>query len=317
MRRSYIELVKMYHPDSGHQNASAEKFQELDEAFKILMEKYAKARRNIEMDLDDEVKVFDIRHTAPQHRQYLTYGGFGIGTPAQREKQFQQRRAMKAQETVLEYRLQKNSSTGTELIKKDSGGDHFKKHAIKTKYGFDRVVEDLIQEAMAKGDFQNLSCAGKPLKDLQSQNPYVDFTTHKINKILLDNGFVPEWITMQKEIRGEIEKFKDDLRVERSKLGFPLEPSEETLWNKRIENFQSAITNINKSIDKFNLIVPMLDKQMFHIQLKQIADKIKAEKPVEQYIASDEPKLESSAPSDYKINLLSLIDDILKSYKKS
>lgn len=71
-------------------------------------------------------------------------------------------------------------------------------HAIKTKYGFDRVVEDLIQEAMSKGDFTNLSGAGKPLKCLQSQNPYVDFTTNKMNEILIDNGFVPEWISTHK-----------------------------------------------------------------------------------------------------------------------
>lgn len=54
-------MVKKVHPDSGHPEASAEKFQEVDESFKFLMEKHAKARRNIELDLDDEVKVFDIK----------------------------------------------------------------------------------------------------------------------------------------------------------------------------------------------------------------------------------------------------------------
>ncbi|KAI9577230.1 hypothetical protein GQX74_005764 [Glossina fuscipes] len=71
-------------------------------------------------------------------------------------------------------------------------------HLYKTKYGFDRVVEDYIQEAMPKGDFNNLSGAGKPLSNAQTQNPYLDFTTHKLNKILLDNGFTPEWITLYK-----------------------------------------------------------------------------------------------------------------------
>jgi DnaJ homolog subfamily C member 28 len=107
VRRAYIEMVKRVHPDSGHPEASVEKFREVDESFKHLMEKHAKARRNIDLNLDDEVKVFDIKHTAPQHRQFLTHGGFGIGTPFQREKQYQQRRAMKAQENVLEHRMQK------------------------------------------------------------------------------------------------------------------------------------------------------------------------------------------------------------------
>lgn len=63
-------------------------------------------------------------------------------------------------------------------MKKDS----LKKHDIKTKYGFDRLVEDLIQESMSKGEFANLSGKGKPLKD-QNRNPYVDFTTHKLNEV--------------------------------------------------------------------------------------------------------------------------------------
>lgn len=42
-------------------------------------------------------------------------------------------------------------------------GTSSKNHAIKTKYGFDRVVEDLIQEAMSKGDFNNLEGLGLPM----------------------------------------------------------------------------------------------------------------------------------------------------------
>jgi DnaJ homolog subfamily C member 28 len=273
------------------------------------MEKHAKARRNIEINPDEEVKVFDIKHTAPQHRQYLTHGGFGSGTPFQREKQHQQRRAMKAQENVLEHRLQKSLATDNALVKK--GGDHFKKHAIKTKYGFDRVVEDLIQEAMSKGDFNNLSGAGKPLKDLQSQNPYVDFTTHKLNKILFDNGFVPEWITLQKEIRESIESIHELLRVKRAKFHFPLLKHEELSWQRIVKDLEVTIKGINKKIDNFNLLVPVLDKQMVHVQLDRIAEKIKNEEPTDRPVAA--PRLESNAPSDYKTEgLFSFIDKILK-----
>lgn len=308
VRRAYIETVKKVHPDSGHPEASAERFQEIDECFKFLMEKHAKARRNIELDPDDEVKVFDIRHTAPQHRQFLTYGGFGTGTPFQREKQFQQRRAMKAQENVLEHRMQKASATENALIKK--GGDHFKKHAIKTKYGFDRVIEDLIQEAMSKGDFNNLSGAGKPLKDLQSQNPYVDFTTHKMNKILIDNGFTPEWIMLHKEIREALEELKALLRTERAKLHFPLELHEEFIWDKNVGRLEDTAKEINKKIDNFNLIVPMLNKQMVHILYSKIVEKILKEEPSERPVR--EPKMESTAASDSSSNLFSFISSLLK-----
>lgn len=54
----------------------------------------------------------------------------------------------------------------------------------------DRLVEDLIQESMAKGDFDNLSGKGKPLRQGVA-NPYVDFTTHKLNEVRVWGGYCP------------------------------------------------------------------------------------------------------------------------------
>ena len=64
----------------------------------------------------------------------------------------------------------------------------------------DRLVEDLIAESMAKGEFDNLPGRGKPLI-YSNHNPMVDTATHNLNKILIENGYVPEWVTLQKEIR--------------------------------------------------------------------------------------------------------------------
>lgn len=51
--------------------------------------------------------LFDFKHTAPQHRQYLSYDGFGIGTPAQRHKQYQRLRASVAIDNVYNHRVTK------------------------------------------------------------------------------------------------------------------------------------------------------------------------------------------------------------------
>jgi DnaJ family protein C protein 28 len=168
----------------------------------------------------------------------------------------------------------------------------------------------LIQEAMSKGDFNNLSGAGKPLQNLQTQNPYSDFTTEKMNKILIDNGFVPEWITLQKEIRDESESLAEKLREERSKLHSPLEPGEDYRWQESIDKCQEATTKLNKKIDKFNLIVPVMNKQMMHVQLARIADEILKEQPESR--PTPQPIPESKAPSDYKPSLFSLIDSLIK-----
>ena len=64
-------------------------------------------------------------------------------------------------------------------------GDYEQESVEGTKKQMERLVEDLIQEGMANGAFDNLAGAGKPLPERPSDfNPYMDFTTHKINQVL-------------------------------------------------------------------------------------------------------------------------------------
>lgn len=173
--------------------------------------------------------------------------------------------------------MDKVSASEAALMKPGAPSRH---HAIKTKYGFDRVVEDLIQESMSKGDFNNLQGSGKPLSNAQSQNPYVDFTQHKINKILLDNGFTPEWITLQKEINTDVDDLKKILMDKRSYFGeSPLTESEAVQWDNVVQSQEQRLVEINKKIDKYNLLVPILQQQMCRVQLHRISEKILSCKP--------------------------------------
>ncbi|KAL7739010.1 hypothetical protein ACLKA6_017686 [Drosophila palustris] len=273
VRQAYLDLVKRVHPDADTDEASSERFQLVDEAFKTLQEKFAKGRRNISENEEEPVE-FDIKHTAPQHRQYLSNDGIGIGTPFQRQKQYQQVRAMKAQERVLEHRIEKAAAGEATLMSK--GGNYYGRHAIKTKYGIERVVEDLIQEAMSKGDFNNLNGAGKPLSMAQMQNPYLDFTTHKLNKILLDNGFTPEWIMLSRDIREAVNKLKQKVRTERSFYGdWPLTSSDQLAsWESFVQSHAEEVQQLNKLIDKYNLIVPILENQFFRLRMDKLAEGI-------------------------------------------
>lgn len=272
MRRAYLDLVKRVHPDADTPEASVERFRQVDEAFKMLQEKFAKGRRNIQDE--EESMEFDIRHTAPQHRQYLSHDGIGMGTPSQRQKQHQQVRAMRAQERVLEHRIEKATAGEKALMRK--GGNYYGKHAIKTKYGIDRVVEDLIQEAMNKGDFKNLRGTGKPLTLAQSQNPYLDFTTHKLNKIMLDNGFTPEWITLSRDIREAIKDLKKKVRKERAYYGeWPLtRPEDQAAWQQFQDSQAEDVKALNKIIDKYNLIVPIMENQYFRLRWDRLSEEI-------------------------------------------
>ena len=93
-------------------------------------------------------------------RQYLEYEGIGIGSPSKRQKQYQYYRVQRASEKVIDHKTQQFGGQETSIAEPE-------KRAIKrSKYSkvIDRLVEDLIQEAMSKGEFKNLAGSGKPLK---------------------------------------------------------------------------------------------------------------------------------------------------------
>ena len=93
--------------------------------------------------------------------------GIGFGTPSQRQKQFQQYKVARAADRVVDYKTQHVESEETSIAIAE------KKSIKKGKVTqvIDRLVEDLIQEAMSKGEFRDLPGKGKPLK--LEWNPFV------------------------------------------------------------------------------------------------------------------------------------------------
>nr|XP_056714370.1 dnaJ homolog subfamily C member 28 [Euleptes europaea] len=267
VRNSYRDLAKKYHPDSGSVTADSAIFVEIDEAYRAVLNDVAEKMKSNEKEEEEEDKF---KSVAPQHRQYLSFEGIGFGTPSQRERQYMQFRVDRASEQVMEYRKQKMESqlaTSSTMLAKDVR----QSKKVKITQAIERVVEDLIQESMAKGDFDNLSGKGKPLQKF-SDCLHIDPMTHNLNRILIDNGYQPEWILMQKEIRETIEKLRNDLIVARNKLGDPLTPHKVKHWNESCEQFIENIKKLNKRINDFNLIVPILSRQMVHFNAsKEIA----------------------------------------------
>ncbi|CAG5866115.1 unnamed protein product [Menidia menidia] len=155
---------------------------------------------------------------APQHRHYLSYEGVGLGTPSQRERQYRQARADRAAERVLEYRQQRapvggngEGEEGAELVLRRRG------RGAQITQAVERLVEDLIQESMARGDFQNLRGAGKPLAKFR-RDPNADPATHNLNRILMDSGYQPPWVSQQREIREAVEQLRARLLENRARL---------------------------------------------------------------------------------------------------
>ncbi|NXF31701.1 DJC28 protein, partial [Nyctibius bracteatus] len=274
VRTSYRNLAKRYHPDSGSATADSEAFMKVEEAYRVVLSDVPTKKKAKENDEEEEDQF---KSQALQHRHYLSFEGVGLGTLSQREKQYMQFRVDRATEQVLEYQKQRLESqyAGTALMKAE---DVRQSKKVKITQAVERLVEDLIQESMAKGDFDNLSGKGKPLQKF-SDYPHIDPMTHNLNRILIDNGYQPEWILMQKEIRETIEQLRKSIVVSRSKLGGPMTPYRQKQWNHICEQFIEDIRKLNKRIDNFNLVVPILSRQMVHFS----ADKeiVRAQKTYE------------------------------------
>lgn len=80
---------------------------------------------------------------------------------------------------------------------------------------------------------------------------------------------------MQKEIREEKKMIRDGLQMERSYFGpHPLNEGDASLWEKAVSKYERLAKNVNTKINKYNLVVPIMNKQQFVFDLKREADNV-------------------------------------------
>merc|ERR1711874_528395 len=111
---------------------------------------------------------------------------------------------------------------------------------------------DLITESMAAGDFENLKGAGKPLPERRDYSPHTDPTTNKMNEILVETGFVPDWVQLQKDIRERKVHIRKELAELRQRLGpEPLSQANLQRWSDNCDRIERAeIFPLNKKIEQ-------------------------------------------------------------------
>lgn len=71
----------------------------------------------------------------------------------------------------------------------------------------ERVADDLIREAMERGEFNKLSGQGKPIpREEFGAELFCDSTKIKITRILINQGYLPDWIQVNKQIHERWDK---------------------------------------------------------------------------------------------------------------
>ncbi len=122
-------------------------------------------------------------------------------------------------------------------------------------------IDQLIREAQAKGQFDNLPGAGKPLPD--RRNPFVPADQQIAYDLVQDSGHTLGWIDDAKEIDGRIAAARQRLQQDyawyrqASQDAAPNDrPALAAAWERHRQTFAQEVAAINRLIDDFNLKAP-------------------------------------------------------------
>jgi len=137
------------------------------------------------------------------------------------------------------------------------------------------LIERLIQEAMAEGAFDDLPGKGKPL--IFDTNPYLEPGQELAFGLLKRNGYAPEWIERDKVIRRELDAARATLR--RTWQAW----IDEAAWQVGVTRFEERLTKLNRQIDNFNLVVPVVSCQRSRLRLADEIQRAQQEEPEEDH----------------------------------
>jgi DnaJ family protein C protein 28 len=80
---------------------------------------------------------------------------------------------------------------------------------------------------------------------------------------------------LQKEIADDTKHFRESLARCRTELGhLPLNNDDKYRWNEVLTKHKEMAKKLNAKIDKYNLLVPLLEKQKLHILLERESENI-------------------------------------------
>lgn len=122
-----------------------------------------------------------------------------------------------------------------------------------------RGIEEIIQQAMQEGAFENLPGKGKPLK--LDENPHLDPEWQLAYHLLKQNGFAPEFIEQRQAIELDLAAARQALarawawRLTALETGRAADVVEDE-WGRARRDFERKIDEINDGIRKYNLHIP-------------------------------------------------------------
>ena len=123
------------------------------------------------------------------------------------------------------------------------------------------VMEELIEEAMRSGAFDDLPGRGKPLN--LSKNPYSP-GTELAYQLLKKNNYTLPWIAQRREIQADIDALRAEISRDWRLYHAEFMPAHSELvraglergWRGRLDDWSEQIATLNKRIAGLNLKQP-------------------------------------------------------------
>lgn len=122
-----------------------------------------------------------------------------------------------------------------------------------------RGIDEIIQQAMRAGAFDNLPGKGKPL-DLD-ENPHLDPEWQLAYHLLKQNGFAPDFIEKRQAIEVGLANARQSLMRTWVWRGSSIQDGKdrdpvEAEWGKAKAIFRKTTDELNKQIHSYNLSIP-------------------------------------------------------------
>jgi DnaJ family protein C protein 28 len=135
------------------------------------------------------------------------------------------------------------------------------------------LVSKRIEEAMRRGDFDNLPGRGKPLR-LQ-HDPFVPEEQQMAFKLLQNNDLTPNWIAERKEILRVNEQFGRQVQAiaQEALAQWAAAPDDaqreqvQNTWARWIARWEAEIVAINRRIQTLNLKQPVNHLEIIKLRL--------------------------------------------------
>jgi len=118
--------------------------------------------------------------------------------------------------------------------------------------GLGMMAQAKIREAMARGEFNNLS------RSPENPEKWKEGPMRMEDIVMKNNNVLPDWIEKAKEITSEILKMRSEFRRSWEIAENDGPELSDDYWKSKTQEFRQQILSLNKKINDYNLMAPSI-----------------------------------------------------------